>query len=153
MAAKAKAHTSPEEEAAEDEVFRCDSVPPPPGEEGYAKPTEVRELPANLLELLKKSDTAGAADAEIADVADLANLILSSRVRTDSGPPVSGVVPKGEEEQEERVPIAPPPPPVPRNEIPPRAPFSFDQFSPNVLFAGVVLGLILAYVVVLLAVR
>lgn len=61
----------------------------------------MRELPANLIELLKKRDEDGAIDSELADAADLANLIVSSRVAavetTSSWPPVSGVVARIEE--------------------------------------------------------
>jgi hypothetical protein len=148
-----KADTSAEE-LEEDALVWCDSAPPPPGEEDYAKATEVRELPPNLLELLKKGDDEGAVDADLADVADLANLIVSSRMPTA---PVSGVVPKGEAEQEARV--APPPARLPRPEIPPpasvapRRSLSLADVSSNVLFAGLVFGVVIVYLVLLIALR
>jgi hypothetical protein len=142
-------------EADEEEVHKCDSVPPPPGEEGYGKPTEVREMPANLLELLKKGEK-GAVDAELADVADLAALIVSTRVvPIESGPPVSGIVPKGGED--ETPVVAPRPPRMPRPEIPPPAIASqslrraLDYALSNPLLVGVAFGVLLASLVFLLA--
>jgi hypothetical protein len=166
MAAPASKHP---EEPAEDAIHRCDSDPPPAGEEGYGKPTEVRAMPANLLELLKKSEIEGAMDAELADVADLANLILSSRAPT-TPVPSSGIVPKREFEaeaeteiieaekaqdaDEDEVPIAPPPARLPRTEIPPPATLTpFNNMSSSLMFAGVVFGLTIAWIVAMVLMR
>jgi hypothetical protein len=110
MAAKAYA-TSPEHE----EIHVVESTPPPPGEEGYAKPTEVRELPASLMDLLKKRDN----DAELADIADLADLVSSSRA-PQPAVVASGIVAKRDEEPDPVV--VPPPPRLPRHAMvpPPR---------------------------------
>jgi hypothetical protein len=73
-------------------LYRVDSDPPEE-DEAYAGPTTVREMPPNVLALLKQKETdAHAIDSELADATDLANLIITRQ----SSPPVSGIVERAE---------------------------------------------------------
>jgi hypothetical protein len=111
----------------ENEIYRVDSVPPPPDEEGYCKPTTVRTMPPNLIALLKKKASDQETDSELAEAADLAELIASRPLETM--PPASGVVTKtdrdesGSHESVRTANTIPAPPTVPPQSAP-RAPLS-----------------------------
>ena len=151
--------------ATKEGLYRVDSVPPEE-DEAYAGPTTVREMPPNLLALLKQKETdERVIDSELADASDLANLIITRQ----SCPPASGVIAKAEPDADPEPVAIPTVPPAPAPQLVPSSRPRFDlqvmraikrplglpsipsleKLSSSVGFAVVVFSLAVAYAVVM----